>query len=69
MHGQRIYSFKGLKLSGKVDKNCVFLTCGVKFLCLIKETGTEVIYKNVWFNKIENNKMYIDLYGIKRSFR
>ena len=34
-----------------------------------QETGTEVIYKNVWIYKIENNKMYIDLYGIKRKFQ
>ena len=64
-----IYSFKGLKLSGKVDKNCVFLTCGSEILMFVKETGTEVIYKNVWIYKIENNKMYIDLYGIKRKFQ
>lgn len=64
-----IYSFKGLKLSGKVDKNCVFLTCGSEILMFVKETGAEVIYKNVWIYKIENNKMYIDLYGIKRKFQ
>lgn len=64
-----IYSFKGLKLSGKVDKNCEFLTCGSEILMFVKETGSEVTYKNVWIYKIENNKMYIDLYGIKRKFQ
>lgn len=51
-----IYSFKGLKLSGKVDKNCVFLTCGSEILMFVKETGTEVIYKMYGFIKLRITK-------------
>lgn len=63
------YTFKGLRLSGKLDHMLEVITFNNEILMVVDDISKDITYKNVWINKYEENVLYLNIYGVPRTFK
>lgn len=62
------FSFKGLILDDKIDKNVLLVVRGSEILSVVKVVSDEVTYRNIWVKYSEGNELYTNIYGADRTF-
>lgn len=63
------FSFRGLKLSGEIDRTVSLMVMGDEILMVVGRISDDVEYRNVWAYKYEGNTLYVNAYGIMREFK
>lgn len=62
------FSFRGLKLSGEIDRTVSLMVLGDEILMVVRRVSDDAVYRNVWVYKYEDNTLYVNAYGVKREF-
>ena len=62
------FSFRGLKLSGEIDRTVSLMVLGDEILMVVRRVSDDAVYRNVWVYKYEDNTLYVNAYGAEREF-
>ena len=62
------FRFRGLKLSGEIDRTVSLMVLGDEILMVVRRVSDDAVYRNVWVYKYEDNTLYVNAYGVGREF-